>query len=99
MGVFHRNPAHQNRMVGESLDRAHVTRIRMGRRSFDLADLPVKDAEGERRGAMLEWRDMTVECDLQEAGVAVTKARGGGRFLRARAAGRQDRVHARPRRR
>jgi methyl-accepting chemotaxis protein len=79
MGVFHKNPAHQERML-ERLNQAHTTRIRMGRRTFDLLVTPVVTPHGERRGAMLEWRDMTAEVAMQDQVSQVAKDAAGGDF-------------------
>ena len=79
MGIFHRNAAHQERMLAE-LDGTQVSRIRIGDRKIDLAVSPVKDGAGQRLGAMLEWRDMTVELAVQEEVAAVAKAAAAGDF-------------------
>ncbi|WP_460448873.1 methyl-accepting chemotaxis protein [Alsobacter sp. SYSU BS001988] len=79
MGVFHKNPAHQERML-ERLSQPHVARIRMGRRTFDLLVTPVVTAQGERRGAMLEWRDMTAEVAMQDQVSHVAKNAAAGDF-------------------
>ena len=81
MGVFHRNPAHQEQMVS-ALSKPHIARVKVGRRSFDLVVSPVKDARGERLGAMLEWRDVTAEVAAQDEVTALAEAAQHGRFDR-----------------
>jgi methyl-accepting chemotaxis protein len=81
MGIFHKNPAHQERMV-ERMTQPHVARIKMGTRVFDLVVTPVGSDDGERLGAMLEWRDMTAEIAIQDEVAAVAKGAAEGDFSR-----------------
>ena len=98
MTMFHKDTAHQERLLA-TLTQTHVSRVSIGSRTIDLAVSPVKDASGHRLGAMLEWRDMTVELARAGRGRRGGQGGRGGRLLRPRAAGGQDRLHARPRRR
>lgn len=79
MGIFHRNPAHQERLVA-ALTSTHIARVKVGNRSFDLAVSPVHDPKGERIGAMLEWRDRTEELDAQAEVAAFAQAVAQGDF-------------------
>lgn len=54
--VFHRNPAHQRRML-EVLDKPHRTTIRIGERVFDLRVAPLRGEGGRRTGYVVEWGD------------------------------------------
>ncbi|MGL4445523.1 MAG: PAS domain-containing protein, partial [Alsobacter sp.] len=81
MGIFHKNPAHQERMV-ERMTQPHVARIKMGTRVFDLVVTPVSNDEGERLGGMLEWRDMTAEIAIQDEVAAVARGAAEGDFSR-----------------
>jgi PAS domain-containing protein len=58
MAVFHKNPAHQERLVG-ALRGNHLARVPVGNRHFDLSVSTVSGENGVRLGAMLEWRDRT----------------------------------------
>ncbi|GGH33885.1 hypothetical protein GCM10007036_46890 [Alsobacter metallidurans] len=78
MGIFHRNPAHQERMVS-SLTAPHVARVKVGRRTFDLVVSPIL-AKGQRHGAMLEWRDVTAEAGAQDEIAAVAAGAQAGDF-------------------
>jgi methyl-accepting chemotaxis protein len=53
--IFHRNPAHQRRMLAK-LDAPHATTIRVGEWSFDLLVTPLLD-EGKPAGFSVEWTD------------------------------------------
>ena len=58
MGIFHKNPAHQERMVS-AMTRPHVARVAVGSRTFDLVVSPVTDGAGRtaRRDAGVARRD------------------------------------------
>jgi len=55
---FHRNPAHQRRLLGDlrTTYRAHIA---IGGRSFDLVANPVFNTQGARLGSVVEWADCT----------------------------------------
>lgn len=53
--IFHKNPAHQRKMLA-SLDKPHTATIKVGSRLFDLKVSPIVD--GARRvGFVVEWAD------------------------------------------
>ena len=54
--VFHKNPAHQRKML-ESLTATHRATIQVGGRSFDLVATPLTGKSGERAGIVVEWAD------------------------------------------
>ncbi len=58
IGEFHRNPAHQDRLLGD-LRGTHRAHIAIGGRSFDLVANPVNNAKGKRLGTVVEWSDVT----------------------------------------
>jgi methyl-accepting chemotaxis protein len=53
--IFHKNPAHQRRMLAD-LVRPHAATIRVGQRSFDLMVVPLTQ-DGQRSGYSVEWSD------------------------------------------
>nr|MBV6631145.1 PAS domain-containing protein [Oceanococcus sp. HetDA_MAG_MS8] len=61
---FHKNPDHQARMISR-LQEAYHTEIRLGGRTFALIASPVIDADDERLGTVVEWRDRTAELKLE----------------------------------
>ena len=80
--VFHKNPAHQQRMVA-ALDHAHRAEIVVGGRTFSFTATPVKDPEGERLGTAVEWLDRTDEVAVErEIEGIVAAARDGDLDLR-----------------
>jgi methyl-accepting chemotaxis protein len=79
MGMFHRNPAHQERMVA-ALTSTHIAGVKVGNRSFDLAVSPVHDPSGIRIGSMLEWRDRTEEFAAQAEVASFAQAIAQGDF-------------------
>ena len=56
---FHKDPAHQRRML-EGLKAAHRATIHVAGRSFDLVATPVKGADGKRCGIAVEWMDASI---------------------------------------
>jgi methyl-accepting chemotaxis protein len=81
MAMFHRNPAHQQRMM-DRLATSHVSRVGLGSRTFDLAVSPVLGRGGERLGVMLEWRDISADLAAQSEVAAVAAAAAAGDFTR-----------------
>jgi methyl-accepting chemotaxis protein len=58
--VFHKNPAYQRGLLGK-LDRQHKAQLVIGGRTFSLILNPIRGAEGERLGIVVEWKDLTAE--------------------------------------
>ncbi len=81
MGMFHRNAAHQERMVG-AMTSSHVSRIRVGKQVFDLSVSPILDSGRKRTGTMLEWRVMTAEASAQSEVKEMAAAIATGDFSR-----------------
>ncbi len=63
--IFHKNPAHQRRML-EALQDTHKGRIKVGVRSFTLTANPVVDDQGNRLGTVVEWLDITDQLIAEE---------------------------------
>src|SRR5690606_35066 len=61
--VFHKNPAHQQKLLAE-LDRTYRTRIVIGGRTFDLIANPAVNRRGVRIGTVVEWADRTEEVRM-----------------------------------
>jgi methyl-accepting chemotaxis protein len=60
MDQFHKNPAHQQRMLAE-LTGIHKAQISVGSRAFSLTAGPIIDDQGRRLGTVVEWVDRTTE--------------------------------------
>ncbi|HWV52020.1 methyl-accepting chemotaxis protein [Pseudorhodoplanes sp.] len=58
--TFHKNPAHQRRML-DALTSTVETDIKVGGRNFHLVVTPVRDGRNQRIGTVVEWRDETAE--------------------------------------
>lgn len=57
--VFHKNPAHQRKLL-ENLTVTHRATIQVGGRSFDLVATPLTDKAGRRAGIVVEWADAAI---------------------------------------
>jgi methyl-accepting chemotaxis protein len=66
--VFHKNPAHQRGLL-ERLTSTYNTTIKVSNRTFQLGANPVFNANNERIGSVVEWKDRTAEVEV-EADVA-----------------------------
>ncbi|WP_348674700.1 methyl-accepting chemotaxis protein [uncultured Abyssibacter sp.] len=71
--AFHKNPDHQRGMI-ERLKETYRTDIKLGGRTFGLIASPVIDANGERLGTVVEWKDRTQELAMKDE-IAVREAR------------------------
>jgi methyl-accepting chemotaxis protein len=65
--IFHRNPAHQHRLLGDPANLPHRARIRLGPETMDLRISAVTDAAGSYVGTMLVWKLITDQVKLAEA--------------------------------
>jgi methyl-accepting chemotaxis protein len=64
--IFHRNPSHQHRLLGDPANLPHRARIRLGPETMDLRISAVKDASGTYVGAMLVWNLITDQVKLAD---------------------------------
>ncbi len=65
MDVFHRNPAHQHRLI-ENLSSTYKTQINVGVRTFTLVANPITNGDGQRIGTVVEWGDRTAEVAIEK---------------------------------
>ena len=74
--VFHKNPAHQRKMIG-ALAEPFKTRIKVSGITFALTATPWMDSNNQRLGTVIEWVDLTDELARQdeERRLADTNAR------------------------
>ena len=87
--VFHKNPAHQTRMLAE-LKSIHRAQIVVGGRTFTLIVNPIFNEQGERQGTVVEWGDRTAEVAVEaEVGHIVAAANSGDFSERIAVAGKQ----------
>ncbi len=77
--VFHKNPAHQRRML-TALTHTHRTQIQVGRLYFGLTANPILDTQGQRLGTVVEWFDRTAEVGIEKEVAGVVEAAAHGDF-------------------
>ncbi|PLL12217.1 methyl-accepting chemotaxis protein [Tabrizicola sp. TH137] len=58
--LFHRNPSHQRAIVAGMSDRMHGN-LTTGGRNYAFSASPLFSVEGALNGAIIEWRDETIE--------------------------------------
>lgn len=57
---FHKNPGHQRNLLG-GLKNEYKTQIKVEKLTFALTANPINDAQGNRLGTVVEWKDRTAE--------------------------------------
>ena len=62
--VFHKNPAHQQRLVA-SLQGEYKTEVKVSGLTFALTANPIVDTQGQRLGSVVEWKDRTAEVEAE----------------------------------
>jgi len=63
--VFHKQPAHQRKMIGALKD-PYKTRLNVAGLSFNLTATPWMGTDGTRVGTVVEWVDVTEELKARE---------------------------------
>ena len=71
--VFHKNPAHQRRIL-DSLTTTIETDITVAGLTFHLVVTPIIDAHGKRVGTSVEWQNITKIKAIEEAALRVRSA-------------------------
>ncbi|HTS39095.1 MAG TPA: methyl-accepting chemotaxis protein [Xanthobacteraceae bacterium] len=79
--TFHKNPAHQRRIL-DTLTGKIETDLKIGGRSFHLVVSPIQDKAGKRLGTTVEWKDETAEKAIEAEIDTVVKAAVAGDFTR-----------------
>jgi methyl-accepting chemotaxis protein len=64
--VFHKNPAHQRRVLGDPNNLPHRAMIKLGDHSLDLNVAALRDSRGLYIGAMLTWSVQTEQVRFIE---------------------------------
>jgi methyl-accepting chemotaxis protein len=64
--IFHKNPAHQRRMVG-ALTKTFTSDLKLGGRTLQIIANPMVDDDGKRIGTVVEWADRTEAVKLERA--------------------------------
>ncbi|MDP3858378.1 MAG: methyl-accepting chemotaxis protein [Stagnimonas sp.] len=79
--VFHKNPAHQTQMLA-NLRSTYRTEIKVGSLTFGLIASPIVNAQGERLGTVVEWKNRTAEVAVEQEVGAIVGAAANGDFSR-----------------
>jgi methyl-accepting chemotaxis protein len=66
MDIFHRNPAHQRRMMGDPSLMPHRTRIKVAGEVLDLQVSAITGQDGAYVGPMLLWRNITAQARVAD---------------------------------
>jgi methyl-accepting chemotaxis protein len=77
--IFHKNPAHQRRIL-DTLISPVETSLKIGGRSFHLVVSPIQGKDGKRLGTTVEWKDETAEKAIEGEIDSVVKAAVAGDF-------------------
>ena len=64
--TFHKNPSYQRKLLAE-LKTTHKAKLVLGGRTFSLLLNPIDDANAQRLGYVVEWKDMTAELAAAKA--------------------------------
>ena len=64
--IFHKNPAHQRRILSDPKNLPHKAQIPLGRETLDLLVSPIYDQEKNYMGAMVTWEVITEKLAMQE---------------------------------
>jgi methyl-accepting chemotaxis protein len=62
---FHKNPAHQRRLLGDVNSLPASAEIKVAELEFSVNATAILDAEGNYNGNMVEWRDITEQKDAE----------------------------------
>jgi len=77
--VFHKHPEHQARLLS-TFRETHRTQIVVGGRTFSLIAAPIINAAGDRLGAVVEWKDRTLEVAVENEVGGIVAAAANGDF-------------------
>jgi methyl-accepting chemotaxis protein len=64
--IFHKNPAHQRRIVGDPRNLPHAAKIKLGPETLDLRVSALTDKEGRYTGVLLSWAIVTSNVKLAD---------------------------------
>ena len=76
---FHRNPSHQRNLLS-GLKGEHKTEIQLSGLTFALAANPIHDAQGQRLGTVVEWKDRTAEVAAEREITSLVDGANQGDF-------------------
>ncbi len=77
--IFHKNPAHQRRLL-DTLAKSIETDLKIAGRSFHLVVSPIVEKGGKRLGTTVEWKDETAEKAVEVEVNGLVQAAVAGDF-------------------
>ncbi len=63
--IFHKNPSHQQNLLGNPANLPYQADIAVAGLEFNLTAIALYDSEGKHLGAAVQWVDMTEQYDAQ----------------------------------
>jgi len=78
--IFHKNPEHQRRIVGDERRLPHRADIHMGAITLNLNVTAVNDHNGTRIGTIVEWQDVSQERKAESAIQGLITSAADGRI-------------------
>ncbi len=78
--VFHKNPAHQRRLLADPRNMPHKARIQVGALSFDLNVTCITGADGTYLGNTLQWEDVSTQVDAESQIAALIESASAGQL-------------------
>jgi len=78
---FHKDPSHQRNLL-DRLTTTYQAEIKVGSLQFQLTANPVIDSSGDRLGSIVEWRNITLERQVEADVAHVVDAVAAGDFTR-----------------
>jgi methyl-accepting chemotaxis protein len=64
--IFHKQPEHQRRIVGDPKNLPHRVKIKLGDETLDLLVSPIRDKDGTFLGPMVTWAVVTAQIKLAD---------------------------------
>lgn len=64
--IFHRNPEHQRKLVGDPKNLPHRAKIKLADEHLDLLVSPILDKDGEYLGPMITWSVITQQVKMAD---------------------------------
>lgn len=64
--IFHKNPAHQRRMLADPRNLPHTARIKVGPEILNLSVFAIYDENGKYNGPCLSWEIITERAAMEE---------------------------------
>jgi methyl-accepting chemotaxis protein len=80
MDTYHKNPAHQRRLLDDPKNLPYHSEIKLGPLTLDLNAAAIMSEKGEYLGNVVEWADVTAQKKAQNEVERLIKAAGAGQL-------------------